>query len=1248
MPYLPLLPTTSTAEQAHTACGAHYHLHGYYQFAELAAERVCLDCASPLNRCGHTYYSLRRDAVDTSWTISTSACACGTCHEQVEATALSSGSDGIVIDRRARMAQRHNTELLDKMLGVDEPPCHIAGFVKNRVPVLLLRLMLLSDKSHEPKMPNMPLCGYSRTDTLPQIFCSFSKTVAFVLTRSGQELFRRVVLDRRSTLETRYSIDVPEEVARSARDCATIAAVLLRIAVASDLKHDVRNNVRYNYTADPHVQYYEFQLQLFIDTHLDLILAAEVRGAHNDDAICEPMSATVAMPAEALASNAPVHDILRRSIYERCYPHPLRAPSVGEMPDMTMSTLSADLWTKTSDNTRSRVTELIHNIQSKTQNHRCAGRNIAKMICEMWGYNQPTLNFVLNVLELHSLGNYPGVVFRPGFRARLAVRRSYSLDELKPEPWCAWCHYDDMFHCPNEGCDARNTNKRPKQHNAHVCAMCKQFELIEPKLIAAIREFSVYMIECQMVVDYMMRVDSEWTPFVNVVRLAANESRAYTERMYSNKQVLTTTSLMALQSQQMRAIELVQQCNKSVQRLRKDYMFAELMLRMCDHAHTNLICQTWSGPQKPEDFLLAPIYRSNEPFDDERLTCMNACFARLSHLKDRMWCDVFKLDYVDAVAQVMLQFSGDIVISLLHLIGVSPECCTAIQDLHRNSELRNMPDNSFKSACITLSQVFPVDFHVVHYLLGRIVHHDKFKVMVLDERTAIAQTRALRMRHMIMPWERLPPIDRLYFCEGEFRVYADLIEPLNDDLVQRAVDECCGDTLAVTNAPFGTGAKGALYSHKTNKLHCTRPPSSSIAKKFDRDGFLSTSEFFGDSEETATKQDKSTAKSIRVAQNSQRACGAPLKYVSMIGKLVRIGSHVYTLCTICAGPFAISSSSLSSDGFVCGRHVQLVESERYTELREFVSRHTHEVKCAPRSANEHNDIVPLTQRFTTFERDEEIVHTRLTRIVAPLYAPSHVRPKSEPLDKLYCIATPCFAEEKFRANSHLLSWASQLGTQILSTRVIARRFGVVQKHTEERPLLERRQTDEDALRRTEEAIASMQAANVEEVADRLKDLREKEDRLKKKIAKLNEEIADAERIADAAAAAAEAAEAAETTSGMTLADAERISKEATESGTCLLKVAITCAFCYARCEKNSCFTRLNVIDVDGCFVEPLWQKKIETRGRLDIWLCKNDFNKVEHFIRSRPQVLASDLWDALVEMKKQAFTRRLQYQQGKK
>ena len=1250
---------------------------GRIEFAELSAERVCLECASPLNRCGSCYFSLRRDTVtvppkstsptpadaaasdspegdDHAWTISTFACTCGTCAEIVESTALASGSDNVVVDRRMRMSARHDTEMLDTMLGVDEPVNMQSFFVPNRVPVLLLRRMTLG--AH-PTMPLMPLVGYCRENVLPAIFASFRTTVAFVNKNVGLALFDQRVLRRRAELEKTHLLDVPDEVFYNPRGCTIIAAALLRMTIACDMKKEVRTNSRYKYTTDPHVQNYEFQLQLFIDTHLDLLLAADVRGAHNDNVLTEPMSATVTMPPEDLASNSPVHEILRRTIYERCYPHPLRALCAGELPDMTNSTFSSDLWTKASDNTRSRVTELIHNFESKTQNHRCAGRNIAKMICEMWGYNVPTVTLVMNILEVHSLGNYPGVVFRPGVRARLATRRAYSLDELQSEPWCAWCHYADTYHCPQPGCENRNTNKRQRQHNDHICSMCQQFQKIEPKLTAAIREFFVYTVRCHYITEMMMRVDSEWAAYSNVVGLAADESRIFTERMYETRVPLSTAALLQLQEQQIWSIELAQQCNKSVQRLRKDYMFAELMLRMCNHAHTNVICQTWSGPQRPEDYLVAPLNRNYERFEDARLARMNKCFDRLEHLNGKVWCEVFSLDYLDAVARAMLHNCGDLVVSLLPLVGVSPQCFRAVQDLHRNSELRNMPDNSFKSACIKLCELFPVDFHIIHCLLLRICAHDQFRVLVLDERSAIAQVKALRTRHGIMPWDPLPPLDRLYFCPGEGRVYADLVEPLSDELIQKAVDDCGGDALMVTNSPFGTGPKGALYSHVTHKLHCTRPPSSSIGKKYERDGYMAQEEFFGDSDATATAEDKRTAKSIRVAQNSQRACSKPLKFVSMIGKLVRIGSHLYTLCTICAAPFMVYSNSLSSDGLVCGRHVQFVESDRYTDLREFVSRHTHDLHTKPCAPDDRNDTVPLVERFSSVDRGIERVHVRMTRKLNPLCAPSYVRPKASAIDKLYCIGTPCYTEAKFRSNVDLLSWAAQLGSQILSTRVIARRFGVDQPASDESNA-QQLKTEEATLLKISEAkkaiAEQIELCTDDNDAERAM-FKEKEARLTQmqektatKIDALKEEIEEATRIAEVAAAAAEAAEAAEQQSGLTLRQAEALSKEAIESGACLQRVAITCAFCYARCERAGCFTRLNIIDVDGLFVEPLWQRPIETRGRLDIWLCKRDFDKVVSFVRHRPQVFASDLWDALVEMKRRTFNHRLKYQQKKK
>jgi len=511
----------------------------------------------------------------------------------VEADNVSGGAGGVVADRLARLEARHNTQLLDSALGVDEPLYVQAEFDEHRIPVVLLRRMLLTDTrlagaAPPPSMPHLPLCGYDRETMLPYVFCSFTRTLAYLRTHDGRALLQQRVLARAAELAAEYDIDVPPALhGPTARAHLIVAAALLRMVVAADMRREIRCNARYAFAHDAHVQYAEFQLQLFSDTHLDLLVGAAVRGACDDDALCAPMSATTALPAEALGSTRPLHAILRRSVFERAYPHALRAVSAGELADMTGAVFDADVWTKASDNTRSKTTELIHNLLSKTLNHRCGGRNFAKMVCEMFGCNAPAYTFIVNILELHALGNYPADVnVRPGVRARLATRRAYSLDELRAEPWCAWCHYTELHVCPHPGCDSRNVHTRPRAHKAHICAQCAQFARIQTKLYAAVREFCVYTVRCHGVVDAMLRADSEWTTYADVVRLAADESRAFTQRMFASPTPLSAAALSALQRAQLHTIEVVQQCNRSVQRLRKDYLYAELMCRMCRHAHT--------------------------------------------------------------------------------------------------------------------------------------------------------------------------------------------------------------------------------------------------------------------------------------------------------------------------------------------------------------------------------------------------------------------------------------------------------------------------------------------------------------------------------------------------------------------------------------------------------------------------------------------------------------------------------------
>ena len=236
-----------------------------------------------------------------------------------------------------------------------------------------------------------------------------------------------------------------------------------------------------------------------------------------------------------------------------------------------------------------------------------------------------------------------------------------------------------------------------------------------------------------------MRIDNEWSAYADVIGLAA--SRSHFRRTHVRK--FESSICAGADSRTSRTDSgnrLVLQCNKFMQRLRKDYKFAELMLRMCDHAYARLL-PTWSGLQRPEDFLMAPIVTHNKPYENERLSRLNTCFAELPHLNNRRWCDVFTLRDLDMVAQMMLYHAGDIIVSLLHMVGVSTVCLEVVTTLYILQWWRNMPDNSFKSACIELYNNYPVDFHIYTLPAVSNLSSRSVKIMTIDDRCAVAQVK---------------------------------------------------------------------------------------------------------------------------------------------------------------------------------------------------------------------------------------------------------------------------------------------------------------------------------------------------------------------------------------------------------------------------------------------------------------------------------------------------------------------------
>jgi len=84
---------------------------------------------------------------------------------------------------------------------------------------------------------------------------------------------------------------------------------------------------------------------------------------------------------------------------------------------------------------------------------------------------------------------------------------------------------------------------------------------------------------------------------------------------------------------------------------------------------------------------------------------------------------------------------------------------------------------------------------------------------------------------------------------------------------------------------------------------------------------------------------------------------------------------------------------------------------------------------------------------------------------------------------------------------------------------------------------------------------------------------------------------------------------------------------------------IVCAICGTRCERNQEFTRITVDNRDGTLVDFLWRRQLEQTGLVDIWLCKNDFNRSLKLLRENPVPLCSELYFSLTEQRQVSLQR---------
>jgi len=352
---------------------------------------------------------------------------------------------------------------------------------------------------------------------LEAVFAPFDETLVYV--GRNPHVARRILMGENGEaarrMQKRFAIDIPAQCfeSESAQDTHRLyTTALLRVAVAYLLLEKCNGHAwsfdEYDcavpYRTNEALQKTCLMLQLFADTHLDLFAALNALGSQRfDDTFLSSAQVHSAKDSHAnfFSHSGAVPLSARLSLFERFYPHPLRAPWAGEIAALDGTPLtSGNVWTvQTSQgggsgggnintsgsagnnsgggggNRKSKARKgsgraaaasalsgrnnsgggdggssssdrhseddfldaMVHLFLSKTLNYPSLRRNYANIAVRNM-HNFPSLfEIQLASFLVSALGNYPGPRFRPLWRARVAVTRSHHFSTLRFEP--SWC-----------------------------------------------------------------------------------------------------------------------------------------------------------------------------------------------------------------------------------------------------------------------------------------------------------------------------------------------------------------------------------------------------------------------------------------------------------------------------------------------------------------------------------------------------------------------------------------------------------------------------------------------------------------------------------------------------------------------------------------------------------------------------------------------------------------------------------------
>jgi hypothetical protein len=155
----------------------------------------------------------------------------------------------------------------------------------------------------------------------------------------------------------------------------------------------------------------EFASQLFVDTHLDLIIHIINTNSYTDGILLD----------EYHVNNPDL-----QCSFKRFYPSDTNFAYCGDLPDFTTCIDLGNIWYDVRPRNNDLISHIIHIFASKVLKHKCSERNFIKITVDKYCKEFRVFNSIYRLLiEVSLMGNYPHAMVRASFNQRLEIRNEF-------------------------------------------------------------------------------------------------------------------------------------------------------------------------------------------------------------------------------------------------------------------------------------------------------------------------------------------------------------------------------------------------------------------------------------------------------------------------------------------------------------------------------------------------------------------------------------------------------------------------------------------------------------------------------------------------------------------------------------------------------------------------------------------------------------------------------------------------------